>query len=279
MIVDVWAQVPTARMAAKPWFETLARWNKGSRESLTATVPNTLAAMDAADVRLALLSAWSSPSGALISNEELTEQIDQAPDRFRGLISVDLRNPMQAVREIRQWTAQDRIVGVRVLPWVWDLPPDDRRFYPVYVACIEAGIPFCTQIGHTGPLMRSEVGRPIPYLENVLLDFPELVIVGGHVGFPWINELTSLMFKFPNLYVDTSAYALHRLPPDFIQLMKGAGGNRIMFGTNWPMLSPSKCLQRFGELGLSDEQSSAFLAGNAQRVFKLNSIGNPSTNG
>src|SRR4051812_3414284 len=52
-----------------------------------------------------------------------------------------------------------RFVGVRVVPWLWDLPPNDRRYYPIYAACVEAGVPFCTQISHTGPLKRSETGR------------------------------------------------------------------------------------------------------------------------
>jgi uncharacterized protein len=73
----------------------------------------------------------------------------------------------------------------------------------------------------------------------------------------------------PNFYVDTSAYALHRLPPDFVQWMKGIGQSRVMFGTNWPMLSPQKCLQGLGELCLSAEQRDAFLHGNARRVFAL----------
>ena len=81
------------------------------------------------------------------------------------------------------------------------------------------------------------------WVEDVLLDFPELVIVAGHVGFPWIDELVTLTVKFQNFYVDTSAYALHRLPPAFVAWMKGIGKNRVMFGTNWPMLSPRKCLE------------------------------------
>ena len=161
------------------------------------------------------------------------------------------------------------MVGVRVVPWLWDLPPNDRRYYPVYLACIEMGLPFCTQIGHTGPLMRSETGRLIPYLEDVLLDFPELVVVGGHVGAPWVGELTSLMHKFPNLYADTSAYTVHRLPTDFVELMRGPDRNRILFGTNWPMLSPARCLAGLTQLGLDDETTELFLCGNAKRVFKL----------
>ncbi len=63
------------------------------------------------------------------------------------------------------------------------------------------------------PHGRSETGRLIPYLEGVLLDFPELVVVAGHVGFPWLDELVSLTVKSHNFHVDTSAYVLHRLPP------------------------------------------------------------------
>ena len=75
--------------------------------------------------------------------------------------------------------------------------------------------------------------------------------------------------KFPNFYVDTSAYVLHRLPPAFVAWMKGIGKSRVMFGTNWPMLAPRQCLEGLSGLALSKELSDMFLAGNARRVFKL----------
>jgi len=267
--IDVWAQITTPRMAAAPWMATLLRWTGRDGEAVVPSVAATLKAMDAADVDIALLSAWHGPQGSLISNEEVSAQIGEAPDRFRGLASVDLTNPMEAVREVRRWAGEEAFVGVRVVPWLWDLPPNDRRYYPVYAACIEAGVPFCTQIGHTGPLCRSEPGRLIPYLDDVLLDFPELVVVGGHVGFPWIDELVSLAHKYPNFYVDTSAYSVHRLPEAFVRFMKGAGASRVMFGTNWPMLSPSRCLAQLDGLELTDDSRAAFLGGNARRVFGL----------
>lgn len=267
--IDVWAQITTERMATAPWLETLRRWTGQENVPLIPSVDDTLAAMDAAGVGISLLAAWHGPSGSLISNEEVSAQIDQAPGRFRGLASVDLNRPMDAVRDVRKWVDGKRFVGVRQVPWLWDLPPNDRRYYPVYTACVDLGVPFCTQIGHTGPLLRSETGRMIPYLEEVLLDFPELVVVGGHVGFPWIDELTSMAIKFPNFYVDTSAYAVHRLPANFIEFMKTLGQNRVMFGTNWPMLTPAQCLQKLDTLGLSKNQKEAFLFGNAKRVFKL----------
>ncbi len=267
--IDVWAQMTTERMAKAPWLETLLRWTGQSGAPLIPSTESTLRAMDTAGVDISLLSAWHGPQGSLISNEEVSDQIDSAPDRFRGLATVDLSNPMQAVRDIRKWVDGEKFVGVRVVPWLWDLPPNDRHYYPVYAACVDLGVPFCTQVGHTGPLLRSETGRPIPYLEDVLLDFPELVVVGGHVGFPWIDELTSLTIKFPNFHADTSAYAVHRLPDDFVSFMKGIGSKRVMFGTNWPMLSPEQCLQHLDQLDLSREQEDAFLFGNARRVFNL----------
>ena len=82
-------------------------------------------------------------------------------------------------------------------------------------------------------------------------------------------QRSAMTVKFPNFYVDTSAYVLRRLPPAFVQWMKSIGQSRVMFGTNWPMLAPQKCLEGLGGLGLSAEQSEAFLHGNARRVFAL----------
>ncbi len=265
----MWGQVTTPRMAAAPWMQTLLRWTGREHEQIVPSVASTLESMDAADVDITFLSAWYGPEGPLITNEEVAAQIAEAPARFRGLASVDLRKPVEAVRQIRKWTQDEAFVGVRVVPWLWDEPPNHRLYYPLYVACVEAGVPLCTQIGHTGPLRRSEPGRLIPYLEDVLLDFPDLVVVGGHVGFPWIDELTSLTFKYPNLYVDTSAYTLARLPDAFITYLRGAGAGRVMFGTNWPMIPHARCLRDIDRLGLSDEEATQFLGDTARRVFRL----------
>ena len=265
--IDVWAQIPTQTLMEQPWLDSLFRWTGGDRRP--PGVASTLAAMDAAGLDMSLLSAWYGPQGALIGNEAVADQVAQAPERFRGLIGVDLERPMAAVRSIRHWAEDGRFVGVRVIPWLWNLPPNDRRYYPVYAACVDAGLPVCTQIGHTGPLKRSEVGRPLPYLEDVMLDFPELTVVAGHVGFPWIDELTTLTVKFPNFFVDTSAYTLKRLPPAFVDYMTGIGDGRVLFGSNWPMLSPVTAKTGLADLGLTQAQEQAFLGETARRVFAL----------
>ncbi|MEM9301370.1 MAG: amidohydrolase family protein [Pseudomonadota bacterium] len=268
-IIDAWGQIPSRRMARSDWLAPLLRWTGMKVEEFDLTPAHTVAAMDSAGVDLMILAAWHGPEGSLISNDEVAAQLDAAPDRFRGLATANLAKPREAVCELRDRLADERFVGVRFLPWLWGLPPNDRRYYPIYSVCCDFDVPFCTQIGHTGPLRTSDTGRLIPYIEDVLLDFPELRVVGGHVGFPWIDELTSLTIKFPNLYVDTSAYALHRLPPSFLHYLAGAGRGRVMFGTNWPMLSPERCLASLDDLGLDDEHRAAFLGGIARKVFRL----------
>jgi predicted TIM-barrel fold metal-dependent hydrolase len=205
----------------------------------------------------------------VIDYDEVASFVDQHPGRLLGIASVDLYRPMDAVRELRRCVRQRGFRGLRIVPWLWGLPPDDRRYYPLYAECIELDVPFCLQVGHTGPLMSSEPGRPIPYLEHVALEFPDLRIVAGHIGAPWTQEIISLATKFPNLYVDTSAYKAARFPEDFVSFMKGRGARRVMFGTNYPMLTAAACLEGLAALGLGEEATELFLHGNARRVFKI----------
>lgn len=268
MIIDAWAQHPTLRHSQDEIFASLRRWTR--RDVPTEAIPlaATIASMDAGGVARTLISAWYAPRNVMISNDEIAGFVAQAPDRLVGVGSVDISKPMQAVREIRRCVEDLGFKAIRVLPWLWEAPPTDRRFYPVYVACCELGVPFCTQIGHTGPLMPSEVGRPV-YLDQVALDFPELRIVGGHIGYPWTEEAIALVTKHENVYIDTSAYTARRYPLPLVEFMRGHGRRKVLFGTNYPMIDPAKALEGLDSLGLDDEAKSLFLSGNARQVFAL----------
>jgi uncharacterized protein len=270
MIIDAWAQHPTARHLNQPMFESLRRWARaGSEAASDWPVDLTLANMDEAGVARSLISAWEGPQGPLISNDEVAGFVGQAPDRLVGVGSVNIRRPMDAVREIRRCVRELGFKGIRVLPWLWELPPTHARFYPVYSECCELGVPFCTQVGHTGPLMPSEVGRPIPYIDQVAIDFPELVIVCGHIGYPWTEEMIAVATKHRNVHIDTSAYTVRRYPPALVGYARAHGRDKVMFGSNWPMIAPAKALEGLDELGLDEKTRAAFLSGNAARVFRL----------
>ncbi|MCA9566026.1 MAG: amidohydrolase [Myxococcales bacterium] len=269
MIIDAWIQHPTGPFIGQPMFESLRRWM--GIETIPESVPLelTLGALATANVDKALISAWYGPEGALISNDEVASFVSAAPEKLVGVASVDIRRPVEAVRELRRAVNNLGMRALRVLPWIWDAPPDDRRYYPLYVACVELGIPFCLQVGHTGPLCPSEPGRPIPYLDRVALDFPELVIVGGHIGYPWTDEMIALATKYPNVHIDTSAYKVSRYPESLKTFMAAHGKRKVLFGSNFPMITPQACLQGLDALGLSDEARELFLCGNAKRVFGL----------
>jgi predicted TIM-barrel fold metal-dependent hydrolase len=271
MVIDVWMQHPTTRFLAQEFLASLRRWTGGALLDEVPGIGVTVAAMDAANVGFGLLSAWSAPNQApLISNEEVAGWVDEHPDRFAGLACVDLDKPMVGVRELRRCVNDLGFKGLRVVPWLWNAPPTDRRYYPLFAECVELGVPFCTQVGHTGPLRPSETGRPIPYIDQVALDFPELTIVCGHVGYPWTEEMIAVTRKHENVVIDTSAYTTRRLPPDLVTYLKTRSGRRkVLFGTNYPMISPEHALDGLDDLGLDDETRDSYLAGNARRVFKL----------
>ncbi len=269
MIIDAWLQHPTLRHIQHDMFASLRRWMKMETPTQELPLEMTIAAMDAAGVNIGLATAWCGPDGDLISNDEVHGFVQRYPDRLVGIATANIARPVEAVREIRRCVRDLGFKGVRLIPWLWNLPPDDRRYYPVYAECADLGVPFCLQVGHTGPLRSSEPGRPIPYLDNVALDFPELTIVAGHIGFPWTVEMISLARKYENVYIDTSAYTAERYPAELVDYMKGSGRKKVMFGSNYPMIMPAKCLEGLDTLGLDDEAKQMFLHGNAERVFSI----------
>jgi predicted TIM-barrel fold metal-dependent hydrolase len=269
MTIDVWMQHPTLRFFRHEMLATLLRWTGQKAPDQEMPVELTIGAMDAGGVSFGLISAWHAPEGPLVSNDEVAGFAKGYPDRLAGIAAVDLDDTIGAVRELRRCVRELGFKGLRVVPWLWGLPPNDRRYYPLYVECVELGVPFCTQVGHTGPLRSSEPGRPIPYLDQVALDFPDLVIVAGHIGYPWTEEMVALARKYPNVYIDTSAYTTKRYPPELVAYLRADGRRKVMFGTNYPMITAEKALEELDRLELDDEARELFLDGNARRVFDL----------
>lgn len=267
-VIDVWIQHPTLRHLQHEMFTSLRRWLGDEIPTEAPPPESTIATLDEAGVAMGLTSAWYGPMGHLISNDEVARFVSAFPNRLRGVASVDLRRPMDAVRELRS-RVDEGFVALRMIPWLWETPPSDRLYYPLYAACVDLGIPFCTQVGHTGPLLPSEPGRPIPYIDRVAIDFPELTIVCGHIGYPWTGEMIAVADKHENVYIDTSAYSANRYPSELVEYLRGRGRRKVLFGSNYPMLTPSRAMAALPGLELDDEIEALFLRENARRVFGL----------
>lgn len=268
-VIDVWMQHPTLEFINHPMFDSLRRWTGGEKVTEDIPVEYTIAAMDQGSVRKGLLCAWWGPQGPLISNDYVASIVKQFPDRFTGIGSVNLFRPMEAIRELRRCINNLGFKGIRIVQWLWNLPPTDRRYYPVYAECVEHEIPICLQVGHTGPLCPSEPGRPIPYIDEVAIEFPDLKVVCGHIGYPWTVEMIAVARKHPNVFIDTSAYIARRYPAELVEYLRKNGRKKVLFGTNYPMITAARCLEGLDELELEDEVRELFLFRNAIRIFNL----------
>ena len=276
-IIDVWMQHSTRSSPNedRSIYASLRRWTR-TTEATTERgtddfrpIETAIAAMDQAGVQLGLLCAWWGPRGPIISNDEVAAHVKSYPDRFVGIAAVDLYRPMDGIRELRRCVNELSFRGLRIVQWLWNLPPTNRLYYPLYAECIELGIPVCLQVGHTGPLRPSETGRPIPYIDEVALDFPELTIVCGHIGYPWTQEMIAVATKHLNVYIDTSAYVAKRYPKELVDYLKTNGRRKVLFGTNYGMLTAERCLEDLDALELDKEVKRFFLCENAKRVFGL----------
>ena len=189
--IDAWAQPANGRTREllPEVAQLFEKSGSGHLLDQRLTPEQTVAEMDKAGVGKLMLAAWCRPERWVCTNDEVAEFTCAFPERFVGVATVDLSKPLAAVRELEHAVNELDCKALRIVPWLWQLPPNHRLYYPLYVKCIELDIPFCTQVGHTGPLMPSETGRPVPYLDEVALDFPELRIVAGHIGHPWTERL------------------------------------------------------------------------------------------
>ena len=270
-IIDAWAQPVLADSFQKmPEIKRLFE-QSGTADMLQQDLsPDQLVElMDEAGIQTLMLSAWHGPEGWIITNDQIAEFVQRYPDRFIGVAAVNLERPVKAVRELEHAVEGLGFKALRVVPWLWKRPPNDRLYFPLYVKCIELNIPFCTQTGHTGPLMPSETGRPIPYIDEVALTFPELKIVCGHIGYPWTDEMIGVAWKHENVYIDTSAYLPRYYPPQLIHYMNTYGKRKVLFGTNFPQLNLQKCAEQAMQLELSEEARANFLYHNASQVFDV----------
>ncbi|MCP4038839.1 MAG: amidohydrolase [bacterium] len=230
--------------------------------------------MDAAGVDRLMLSAFGYGEYHIIRNEEVAEICGKHPDRFTGVGTVDPRGkPMDVVREIERLSKELGLRGVRLEPYAYGdgtvgAAPNEKMYWPVYAKCVELSLPVAIQVGHTGPLMPSEAGRPI-YLDEVALAFPELVIIGCHLGQPWHEEMMILAWKHPNVYVETSARTPKHWPADFVKFANTYGQDKVLWATDYPLLAFDRTLEELRDLGVSDTAYRKIVRDNTMRAFGL----------
>lgn len=197
---------------------------------------------------------------------------DRWPDRFSGLAGVDPFRGMKGLADLTHAVRDLGFVGAHLYPHWFSLAPDHAKYYPYYAKCAELDVPIMMQVGHNLVYSRERrlpsVGRPIT-LDQVAIDFPELTLVGIHIGVPWTDEMISMCWKHPNVYTAGDAYAPRHWPASYVHYLNTYGREKVLFGTDWPVIDPERAVREVKELGLRPESERALMRDNALRVFKL----------
>ena len=203
--------------------------------------------------------------------EYVHEICQQHPDRFSGLAGVDPSRGMRGLYDLEAAVNEYGFVGAHWYPHWFAMPPDAAQIYPYYAKCCELDIPIMMQVGHNLVYSRERrlpsVGRPI-CLDQVAIDFPDLVLIGIHIGVPWTDEMISMCWKHENVYTAGDAYAPKHWPKQFVHYANSYGRHKVLFGTDWPVIDPERGVREVEELGLREESKRMLMRENALRIFK-----------
>ncbi|NJQ01715.1 4-hydroxyphenyl-beta-ketoacyl-CoA hydrolase [Streptomyces zingiberis] len=211
-----------------------------------------------------------------LSSEEIAEAAAAHTDILIPFGSVDPHAGRAAVNRARRLVSGYGVRGFKFHPSLQAFEPNDRRYYPLYEALAEAGVPALFHTGQTGIGAGLPGGRGIKLrysdpmlLDDVAADFPELTVVLAHPSVPWQDEAISIATHKANVYIDLSGWSPKYFPP---QLVRAAGGilrRKVLFGSDFPLITPERWLADFAGLDLKDEARPLILKENAARVLGL----------
>jgi predicted TIM-barrel fold metal-dependent hydrolase len=266
-VLDIWVNLVTAQGAA----QFLGQEQNanipgylGGDGARGVGVDELLARMDRAGVATGILTPGLTRAGV----GEALEGADAHPGRFlvAGTVA-DPSRPTRNVARIRELAQHPRFSMVRVTPLFTQVAIDDPKHYPVYQVCEELGLPVGINVGVPGPRVRSRVQHP-ELLEDVMIDFPELTIIGAHMGHPYEELLVNYMRKWDRLYLSCTAYAPRYLDPGLLRYMASSvGRGRVLWGSDDPWFPMQRSIDEARSLDLDEEAMALFLGGTARRLL------------
>jgi len=229
----------------------------------------------------ALIIAWDAESNLGISkidNEYVAGLVKKYPDTFVGAWAmVDPWKGKMAVKEVERAVKEWGMMGVKFQAVAQGFYPDERRFYPIYEKCLELKVPVSFHVGSTGLGAglpgggghRLSYTRPIPYIDNIAADFPDLTIVMIHPAWPWHEEQIAVLLHKANVYADLSGYAPRYFPDSIKREVNGRLQDKFMFGSDYPDVPPKRWLDEFEAGGYKPEVIEKVLYKNAQRILGI----------
>jgi hypothetical protein len=238
----------------------------GGDLSAASTLKQLLATMDECGVDVGVVALGLSSE----ETEPLLDQMAEFPDRLKAALVVDRPDrPVKQSARLRTLSGHPAVALVRVTPLVHQYALNDKLYYPIYTLSAELGLPVSINVGIPGPRVRSGCQRP-ELLEDVLIDFKGLTVVGAHMGHPYETLLMQYMLKWPDLYLSNSAYLAKYMDPELVAFMGSRRGlGRVLYASDHPFLPMERAVVAARDLPLSAEASAAYLGGTAARLLGL----------
>jgi uncharacterized protein len=276
--VDLWVNLFTPEACHRVYYETdemkgLVEWwhiEEIAKGMDTKAFVRILDEQGISKVVIPSTKMWSfKHHGPMYSIEvdEIAEVARQAPGRIYGAFGINPYEKMAGVRKLEAAVRDHNFVAAHVHPYGYALPLNAPDWYPFYAKCVELDIPVMMQVGHSAEFMPNAVARPI-LVDDIALYFPELRIVCCHMGWPWVEELIALAWKHENVSIATTAHAPKYWDAKFVQFANSRGKNKVMFGTDWPVITHERARKELQGLGLREEALRKMLYENALRVFQ-----------
>jgi len=236
--------------------------------------------MDEAGVDEAVLlplDCSSSFQRTVVSNQQVARLCEKS-DRFIGFASIDPRQP-DALSQLEHDIRNYGLVGLKLNPALQGFYPNDKEIaYPVYHLCAELSIPIMVHCGLSwAPAGKSRFANPL-FLEDVAQDFPQLRIIIGHFGWPWVNEALILGLKYPNVYLDTAilycgtpAQSFQKVLVEQVGLLVIERGlhNKVLFGSDYPRVDMRRSVRAIKNLGLSEDIGAKIFGLNACNLLGI----------
>jgi len=209
-----------------------------------------------------------------VSNEEVVQFANENSDIAIPFASIDPRRGAEGVEEAKRLVSAGVIRGLKLHPPVQQFFANDSLAYPLYEVFAEARLPVIFHTGHSGigtglqagGGVRLKHGNPLP-IDDVAVDFPTMPIIMAHPSFPWQDEAISICLHKPNVFIDLSGCSPKYFSPTLIQYANTLLKHKVMFGSDYPLITPDRWLSDFEKIGIRDEVRPLILKENAVRLL------------
>jgi len=211
-----------------------------------------------------------------VPNDEVAAFAAENSDIAMAFASVDPMRGAEAVKEARRLIATGGIRGFKLHPPLMQFFPNDKAAYPFYEVVAEAKLPVIFHTGHSGigtgmpggGGVRLKYGNPMD-IDDVAVDFPDMPIIMAHPSFPWQDEAISVCLHKPQVYIDLSGWSPKYFSPILIQYANTLLKKKMLFGSDYPLITPDRWITDFGTIAIRDEVRPLILKENAARLFSL----------